>query len=355
MQRVFISIVFSTLSLAASCLIPLIAKAQVTSDGTTSTTVNQDGNNFIIEQGDRINDNLFHSFNEFSVPTQGSAAFNNAGDIANIFSRVTGSSISSIDGLITANGAANLFLINPNGIIFGENASLNLGGSFFASTADSLLFEGGEEFSASNPQAAPLLEVIIPIGLNFRDNPGDITVQSNNNSVMLPTEETIAFVGGNLTFDGAVIAAPGLKVELGGLTEAGTVSIIEDGSLSFPNNMAQGNISLLNNSLISVSSSGGGFITINGENLEIAENSFLVAGIAPDSSNAAAQAGNVTININNEIALSDNSFIFNAVSDNATGNGGNLDIKTNFLSVNNNSGISTNTLGRWSSKWRVFR
>jgi filamentous hemagglutinin family protein len=138
------------------CLIPLSTQAQVTPDGTTSTTVNQDGNNFTIEEGDRVGDNLFHSFNEFSVPTSGSAAFNNAGDIANIFSRVTGSSISSIDGLLSANGAANLFLINPNGIIFGENASLNLGGSFFASTADSLLFEGDTEFSAYNPQAPPL-------------------------------------------------------------------------------------------------------------------------------------------------------------------------------------------------------
>ncbi len=349
MQRAFTSFLSIFSSVIFGCLIPLTVEAQVTPDGTTSTTVNQDGNNFIIEQGDRINDNLFHSFDEFSVPTLGSAAFNNAGDIANIFSRVTGSNISSIDGLISANGAANLFLINPNGIIFGENASLNLGGSFFASTADSLLFENGSEFSASNPQAAPLLEVSIPIGISFRDNPGDITVQSNNDSLILPTEETIALIGGNITFDGADIFVPGLTVELGGLSETGTVSITESGSLSFPENITQADISLLNNSRISVSSSGGGFITINGENLEIAENSSLLAGIAPESSNAAAQAGNITININNEIALSDNSFIFNAVSDNAAGNGGNLDIKTSSLSVNNNSGISTTTLGNGAS------
>lgn len=94
MRRAFSSIFFSTLSLATlGCLIPLTTQAQITPDGTTSTTVNQDGNDFTIEQGDRVGDNLFHSFNDFSVPTMGSAAFNNAGDIANIFSRVTGSNI----------------------------------------------------------------------------------------------------------------------------------------------------------------------------------------------------------------------------------------------------------------------
>ena len=190
------------------CLVPLTAKAQVTPDGTTATTVNQNGDNFTIEQGDRVGDNLFHSFNEFSVPTMGSAAFNNAGDIANIFSRVTGSSISSIDGLLGANGTANLFLINPNGIIFGENASLNLGGSFFASTADSLLFEGDAEFSAVNPQAPPLLEVNIPIGANFRDNPGDIVNQGN-----LAVEQDFTLSGGNLDLQGQLQAGGNLTLQ----------------------------------------------------------------------------------------------------------------------------------------------
>jgi filamentous hemagglutinin family protein len=209
MQRAVTSLLFSTLPLATlGCLIPLSTQAQVTPDGTTSTTVNQNGNNFTIEQGDRVGDNLFHSFNQFSVPTLGSAAFNNAGDIANIFSRVTGSSISSIDGLISANGTANLFLINPNGIIFGENASLNLGGSFFASTADSLLFEGNTEFSASNPQAPPLLEVSIPIGANFRDNPGDIINQGN-----LAVKQDLTLSGGNLDLQGQLEAGGDLTLQ----------------------------------------------------------------------------------------------------------------------------------------------
>jgi large exoprotein involved in heme utilization and adhesion len=79
--------------LCCSLFATLPATAQVTTDGTTSTTVNADGNNFTIEQGDRAGGNLFHSFKDFSVPTGGQASFKNAADVVNILSRVTGGNI----------------------------------------------------------------------------------------------------------------------------------------------------------------------------------------------------------------------------------------------------------------------
>ena len=137
----------------SSCLLfcSLIASrptaAQVREDGTTSTTVtSSDGHNFTIEGGNRPDggNNLFHSFQDFSVPTNGSAFFDNVDAIENIFSRVTGGNISSIDGLIRANGSANLFLINPAGILFGPNARLDIGGSFLACEWEAPLLIAGD-------------------------------------------------------------------------------------------------------------------------------------------------------------------------------------------------------------------
>ena len=221
------------------------ATAQVTPDGTTSTTVDVNGNDFTIEQGDRAGGNLFHSFGEFSVPTDGSAFFNNAADIVNIFSRVTGGNLSNIDGLLRANGSANLFLLNPAGIIFGSNARLDIGGSFFGTTADSFLFEDGE-FSATDLDNPPLLTINAPIGLNLRDNPQPITNRSTVDGVGLElnTGENITLVGGNINFEEGKITAPGGRVELGGLSTAGTVNTNENGSLNFPDGVTRSDISL---------------------------------------------------------------------------------------------------------------
>ncbi|MEO0987743.1 MAG: filamentous hemagglutinin N-terminal domain-containing protein [Cyanobacteria bacterium J06639_14] len=167
----------------------------IQADNTLSTTVNTfDDQNFTIEGGDRAGDNLFHSFSQFSIPTDGSAIFNNATDIENIFSRVTGNSPSNIDGLIQTHGTANLFLLNPNGILLGPNASLNIGGSFFATTADSLSFADGNEFSTTIATERPLLSITVPMGLQFGNTANEITV--NQSSLTVPLGESLGLLGG---------------------------------------------------------------------------------------------------------------------------------------------------------------
>jgi filamentous hemagglutinin family protein len=125
--------------------------------------------------------NLFHSFQEFNVGEGRSVYFTNPAGIENILTRVTGTNLSNILGTLGVRGGnANLFLINPNGIIFGPNARLDVGGSFVASTASSIKFADGTEFSAVNPSAPPLLTISVPIGLQFNGTEGNIVVQGSN-------------------------------------------------------------------------------------------------------------------------------------------------------------------------------
>jgi len=112
MKKDFIG--FSTVAIACSLMSVAPMQAQITGDKTLpiNTVVNTQGTTFTITGGTQIGGNQFHSFQQFSVPTGSTAYFNNSNDISNIISRVTGNSISNIDGLIKANGQANLFLIN---------------------------------------------------------------------------------------------------------------------------------------------------------------------------------------------------------------------------------------------------
>ena len=336
MSKAFLNLLQVCLySLGFSFASSQISLAQVTSDNTLNTEVNQNGNVAEITGGETREGNLFHSFQDFSVPTNNEAFFNNANDISNIFSRVTGGNISNIDGLIRANGSANLFLINPAGILFGENASLSIGGSFYGSSASSIVFENGE-FSTDldNP---PLLTVNAPIGLGFRDNPGDIS--ANQSSLEVSSGETLALLGGNLNFDGGTLFAFGSRVELGSLAESGIVGINEDGSFNFPEVVGRGNVSFTNAAQVFVAAEEGGSININANNLSLTSGSQFFAGILTDSGSPDAQAGDVVIDLTEDLVI-DNSNITNSIFT-GVGNAGNLRVDARNISFSNGGNITS--------------
>ena len=295
--------------------------------------------------------NLFHSFREFNIREGRGGYFENPAAIENIFSRVTGSNPSEILGTLGVLGKANLFFLNPNGILFGPNARLDVRGSFLATTADSILFPDGRQFSATNPEAPPILKVNVqqPIGLEFEGKEGTISHRGN---LVVDSGQNLALVGVNVSLDGGSLIAPGGRVELGGLSAAGEIGINADGSLSFPDEIERADVTFTNAADVNVFAAGGGSITVNARNIEFSGDlsggefsaSTLRAGIAPNSGSTAAQAGDITLNATDTVSLSQ-SVIVNQVSSTGVGNAGEIKISTNSLSLTN-SFLFTSTFGQ---------
>jgi filamentous hemagglutinin family protein len=275
--------------------VPLV-QGQIVEDETLSTKVETENNrDFTVNGGNQQGNNLFHSFDEFSIPRNGSVLFNNALTIQNIISRVTGSSISQINGLIQSNGTANLFLLNPNGIIFGENATLNIGGSFIGTTAESLLFEDGVEFSANLDSEPSLLTVNVPLGLQFGSNSGEITNQANFSSInpLDPTgqeqiklgltsasEKTLALLGNGITFNGGAATSPGGNIQLGSVAANSSVtlqSVPEGWKVNYDNVSQFQDLTFDNLASVDTSGTGGGDINVTGRNIKILNGSAITS------------------------------------------------------------------------------
>ena len=378
------------------CSLPHSVTAQISSDGTLSTTVTtDDAVNFLIENGDRSGSNLFHSFSEFSIPNLGSAYFNNNPDITNIFSRVTGGNISEIQGLIRANGTTNLFLINPAGIVFGENASLNIGGSFFASTAESVVFGDGLKFSAIEPQEPPLLTINITPGVQFGKNPGTIQVQGNGHNLGLNfststilrnnrpmglqvnSGQTLGLIGGDILVEGGNLTANQGRIELGSVAQSGIVNLTPttDGfTLNYSEIENFGNLSFTQASSVDVSGEGSGNLHFQAGNIFVLEESIIISNIL-----GAQNGGEVLIRASESVeiigtdtgdfptgfsnqgelgtrgnsgdlfveagtfSLGNDAFVYNVTS--GFGNSGNININARNVQFTNGGQITSSTVG----------
>ncbi|MEL7246132.1 MAG: filamentous hemagglutinin N-terminal domain-containing protein, partial [Cyanobacteria bacterium J06573_2] len=323
----------------------------------------------------------FHSFQEFNINNGQSVYFNNPSGIENILTRVTGKNASNIFGTLGVDGAANLFLINPNGIVFGENARLDLGGSFVGTTASGLEFGEQGNFSATNPQVPGLLTVN-PNALFFNQLQGNAGIINKSQAsagispdgiettgLRVPDGKSLLLVGGDITLDDGGLRAYEGNIELASVASLGNIGLDISGntfSLNIPTDVERGDISLANESYISVFGAGEGNLVINARNLEIS-NSFIYAGIGVNSDNPNAQAGNINLNATESISLKDgavidngvysqgnagdiffkasnsisliNSNIFNNIEAGGVGNGGNINITTGSLSLTDGSQI----------------
>ena len=177
-------------------LLPATAWAQrITVDGRLSPAQTLAGPNYAITAGlgKQVGGNLFHSFGKFGLVQGESATFSGPVSVTNVVGRVTGGAASSIDGAVRSSiVGANLYLINPSGIVFGPNATVNVSGAFHAATADYVRFADGARFRATQPEGSTLTSAA-PAAFGFLNPmPAAITV----NGARLGPAPTIALTGG---------------------------------------------------------------------------------------------------------------------------------------------------------------
>ena len=202
--------------------------ADVVSDNSTGTTVNQSGNNFIINGGVSNGDNVFHSFGEFNLSADQLAKFQTLAGTENVLGRITSGDASFINGLVELTGSnANLFLINPAGMIFGEGASLNVSGSFTATTATGIGFGDDQWFSAFGDNDYSSLSGN-PNSFAFTtSHPGALV---NSGNLTVSSGESLLLLGGTVINTGT-LTAPGGEITIAAIEGENLVRIGQENSL----------------------------------------------------------------------------------------------------------------------------
>jgi len=365
-----------------SVFLPKLAYGQVRPDNTlpNPSIVNTNNNRYTITGGTLRGTTLFHSFQELSVPNNGVIDFQNSLQVQNILTRITGNNISNINGLIKTNGTANFFLINPNGIYFGPNARLDLGGSGVFSTANSIKFPDGSQYSATLKNPPPVsINIDRFLALGY-DNPlpnASIIIKGNGHNLtdtsispisnrtpsqglQVKSGRTLGFFGGDIQLDGAIITAEGGRINLGAIKGSGNVTLTPNLSnniwtASYDSGLQLGNINLSNLTLVDSSSpipvTTPGEIFIRGSNIRLQDSSIIL-----NQNKNSLLSGIIDLNASETIQIdrySPGAALRTGVVSQALekGGGANINISTgqlliddgNIVLLNRGSGITGNT------------
>ena len=361
MKHRFIKYTFINRCRVFLLLLPLCISSwsQITLDGTLGGPAGPlDGPNFAItdDLGRLSGSNLFHSFTEFNLNSGEAAIFSNASpnSVQNILSRVTGGNPSSIDGTIrsTVDGA-NLFFLNPNGVLFGPDATLEISGSFSVSTGDHIAFTDGAQFNA-NINIDSDFSTASPVAFGFLgDSPGSISVKGE---LELIRNSSIDLAATDITIDGGRLETANGGVEL---RAANSVQIINGGVIASESRGAGGAVRIESpevtidgrNSIgftgISVQKRGssergaGGRLNINSpEGLNI-----LNGGALSVDSFGSSDSGSVTVKTGSVLIDGQTSFQPTGISANAFGGGdaGTIDLVSESVTLQNNARIQAST------------
>ncbi|MEI6427373.1 MAG: filamentous hemagglutinin N-terminal domain-containing protein [Pseudanabaena sp. ELA607] len=321
-----------------------------------------------IDGGLQQGSQLFHSFSTFGVAAGAGVYFAPSSTVTNIFARVTGNTPSTVAGTLGVLGNANLFVLNPNGWVFAPTARLDVAGSLIVSTANYVRFDNNEQFGiGANGVSTPLLAVTAPIGLGFnatnstttdqilvngvrgvRNTFGDLLNKSSG--LIGASDRTLAFVGGTLNLDGAVISLNGGRLELGSVgrlnDQTQEVAIKPVGNrwvFDYQNIATFQDITLKNETGIDVSGAvNNGEVQVQGRAIRLLGGSEIENNtIGSSQNNSTLIRGTELVEIN---GLSRNqaflSALYAVILPGATGNGGNITIETKDFRLLNSANIS---------------
>lgn len=327
--------------------------AQITLDGSLGPKGALTGPNYTIDAdvGKQVGGNLFHSFGEFNVNTGESATFTGPDTVDNVIGRVTGGNFSFIAGPLRSSiPEANLYLVNPSGVLFGPNASLDVDGSFHVSTADYLRLGGNGRFDATTPSDS-LLTSAPPEAFGFLGpNAAPIfAVGTAKSHLQVPAGETLSIIGGNIQMTGANLQTQGGQMNVVSVASPGEVvqhALGQPGGIDVSSFSRLGQIDLTQETTLIDSGEGGGSIVIRNGQLAVKNSSIL-----------SATQGNVDgkdVDIRVKETLTNKGGLIGAVT-RSGGRGGNLIIETEKVTVSEDgkfvigSGSSLRNVGTGNS------
>ncbi len=321
---VWLLILYSAWPLA----LPTISLAQITVDGSLGPTSDLTGPDYVIpaEVGRTEGQNLFHSFETFHVPTGGSATFLGPGQIRQIVGRVTGGEASLIDGVLRSEiPGASLFLMNPRGIVFGVNAQLDVGGSFYVSTADVLRFEDGTVFEARFKADESTFSVRAPEAFGFLKAPlGEITIRSQ--TLAVPGGQTLGVTGGAVTINRGQLQAGNSVISLTSVAAAGEVPLSAAGMPPLQG-VELGKVTITNRAALITDGTGGGVVAIRSGQLTVSQSRIA----ANNSGNVDRLGSSIEIDVTDTLDIRDGTELrTDSVS---SGRGGDLTVSARVLSI----------------------
>jgi filamentous hemagglutinin family protein len=300
----------------------LRADAGVISDGSRGSVVSHAGSDFGLTGGTKVGGNLFHSYSEFNLLSGESATFSGPNDVTNILARVTGGSASNIDGTLRSTiPGANLFLMNPRGVVFGPNAKLDVSGSFAVTTADYLKLSDGGRFDASLGGQDSLTSAPVSAFGFLSATPAAVSFDRSQLSVQPGTG--LHVIAGDVALRGSSLKAPSGSLTLFSAASAGEVPFdlaSPGGSYSTVKLPALGSVSLADQSLMSIDGAGGGKVVIRGGKLTVDKSTISSA------NSGSTPGGAIDVQMDSDISLRNGSAIVSSAA--ASGQSGNVSVQS---------------------------